>query len=335
VVVGAAAAAGGYLLGSSDDDGDDAAVPETTTRSEAEASMPAGWKLCSNERYGYALGYPSDWHVPALSAESQCTFFDPAPIQLPESSDAFGATLEVAPVQQSYEQLVASLADARFEEVLERRELTISGRRAVKVVSRATGEGLLDRGTESATYVVDHSPEPPLLLRTIKRPNANWEERLRLLDEAARTLILFEPEQAAAEESPPDSVLRKRAAMLAAAETGDYEGLAELTDPTEFEYTFGEPVDGGPAAYWLEAERSGEVPTPADALAMILRMPYTLSRGIYVWPFAYDTTEGELTSYERGLLKPLGRGGAFSDGYLGWRAGIRPDGRWVFFLAGD
>ena len=28
-------------------------------------------------------------------------------------------------------------------------------------------------------------------------------------------------------------------------------------------------------------------------------------------------------------------GGAFAEGYLGWRAGVRPDGRWVFFVAGD
>jgi hypothetical protein len=332
VVVGAAAAAGGYLLGSSEEDVDDAAA---TVTARPEGGLPVGWKLCSNERYGYALGYPSDWHVPALSAESQCTFFDPAPVQIPESSDALGATLEVAPAQQSFEELVESLADPRFEEVLERRELTISGRRAVEVVSRATGAGLLERGTESATYVVDHSPEPPLLLRTVRTEHANWEERLRILDEAARTLVLFEPERAAAEEAPPDAVLRKRAAMVAAAEAGDYDGLAQLTDPNEFEYTFGGPVDGGPAAYWREAEQSGGDPTPAVALATILRMPYTLSRGIYVWPFAYDKTEDELTSYERGLLKPLGRGGAFADGYFGWRAGIRPDGRWVFFVAGD
>jgi hypothetical protein len=335
VVVGAAAAATGYLLGSSEDD-DGVRAPAAAETTGSDSGPPAGWKLCSNERFGYALGYPSDWHAPALSAESQCTFFDPAPIQLPESSDALGAALEVAPAQQSFEVLVRSLTNERFERVLERRELTISGRRAVEVVSQATGEGLLERGTESATYVVDHGPEPPLLLRTVRTPHANWEERLRILDEAARTLILFEPERAAAEEeAPPDAVLGKRAAMLAAAEAADYDALAELTDPNEFEYTFGGPVDGGPAAFWRQAEERGEDPTPADALAAVLRMPYTLSRGIYVWPFAYDKTEDELTSYERGLLRPLGRGGAFADGYLGWRAGIRPDGRWVFFVAGD
>ena len=68
-------------------------------------------------------------------------------------------------------------------------------------------------------------------------------------------------------------------------------------------------------------------------------MPYTLSRGIYVWPFAYDIAEAdEFTAYERGLLEPLGPLDTLfveGTGYLGWRAGIEPDGTWVFFLAGD
>lgn len=332
MAVGAAAALGGYLVGSSRDDGEEEAAG-TTTR--PETGLPAGWRLCTNERLGYALGYPADWYSPALSAESECTFFDPTPIQLPEASDVFGAELEVAPAQQSYRRLVQSLEDERFEEVLERREATLSGRPAVKVVTRATGEGLLDRGTESATYVVDRGTEPPLVLRIVRERNENWEERLRILDEAARTLVLFEPHKARGEEAPPDIVLRKRAALLAAADAGDYDALAQLADPDGFEYTFGGPVEGGPAAYWRRAEASGEEPTPADALASILRMPYTLSRGIYVWPFAYDKTEDELTAYERKLLDPLGRGGAFADGYLGWRAGIQPDGSWVFFVAGD
>jgi hypothetical protein len=325
VAVGAAAAAGGYLLGSSE--GGDVSV---TIR---ESGLPAGWRLCTNERMGYALGYPADWYSPALSAESECTFFDPTPIQLPEASDVFGATLEVAPAQESFTAVVDGLDDGRL--VQERRELTVAGRPAVEVVSRADGEGLESRLTESATYVVDRGAEPPLVLRTVNEPHANWEERLRILDEAARTLIFFEPRRLRREPAPPDIVLRKRAAMLAAAQAADYDALAELVDPGGFEYSFGGQVEGGPAAYWRQAEARGEEPTPAVALAAILRMPYTLSRGIYVWPFAYDKTEDELTSYERELLRPLGRGGALSDGYLGWRAGIRPDGRWIFFVAGD
>ena len=65
-------------------------------------------------------------------------------------------------------------------------------------------------------------------------------------------------------------------------------------------------------------------------------MPYTLSGGTYVWPFAYDKTQEELTAHEREILGDLADdySGAGS-GYLGWRAGIEPDGTWRFFIAGD
>jgi hypothetical protein len=152
-----------------------------------------------------------------------------------------------------------------------------------------------------------------------------------VVDHAASTLVLFAtppPEVSGL----PDPVTAKLAAMLDAAERGDEDDLAALADPNGFEYTFGGPVPGGPAAYWRQIE---ETERPLEALAQILRMPYTLSRGVFVWPFAYDKTEDELTEYERGLLAPLGEGGAFADGYLGWRAGITPDGRWIFFVAGD
>lgn len=136
----------------------------------------------------------------------------------------------------------------------------------------------------------------------------------------------------------PAAVEKTRAALLAAAESGDYEALRPLVPETAFEYTFGSPVQGGPIAYWQELERTtGE--RPLEALAEVLRMPYTLSRGLYVWPFAYDVAAiDDLTAHERELLAPLGPlESVFVEGtgYLGWRAGIQPDGTWIFFVAGD
>lgn len=134
----------------------------------------------------------------------------------------------------------------------------------------------------------------------------------------------------------PRNVEQTRSALLAAAESGDYEELRPLIPATGFEYTFGGPVEGGPIAYWQRAE--SRTP-PIDVLAEILDMPYTLSRGYYVWPFAYDVASIEdLSPHERKLLEPLGPLDALfvpGTGYLGWRAGIAPDGTWAFFVAGD
>ena len=136
----------------------------------------------------------------------------------------------------------------------------------------------------------------------------------------------------------PAAVEETRAELLAAAETGDYEELRPLVPATGFEYTFGSPVEGGPIAFWQELERTS-VERPLADLAEVLQLPYTLSRGIYVWPFAYDIAEpDEITAHERELLQPLGPLDTLfvpGTGYLGWRAGIEPDGTWVFYVAGD
>ena len=137
----------------------------------------------------------------------------------------------------------------------------------------------------------------------------------------------------------PTAVEATRTALLAASESGDYEAVRALI-PVEggFTYTFGGPVEGGPIAYWQELERTIDE-RPLETLAAILRMPYTLSRGYYYWPFAYDIADvNDFTAHERELLAPLGpldRLFVEGTGYLGWRAGIAPDGTWVLFVAGD
>jgi hypothetical protein len=132
----------------------------------------------------------------------------------------------------------------------------------------------------------------------------------------------------------PSAVESKRAEILRAAEAKDYDALARLTAPT-FRYTFGEPVKGGPAAYWRTAEQQGQ--RPLEALTAVVELPYTLSRGVYVWPFAYDKTADEITQYEATLLKkiPPDGAGVGPEGYLDWRAGILPDGSWIYFVSGD
>jgi hypothetical protein len=131
----------------------------------------------------------------------------------------------------------------------------------------------------------------------------------------------------------PAPVAETHARLLAAAETGDYEALRPLI-PSQFSYTFGAPDEGGPIAYWQRVEEESDE-RPIQILARILRMPYTLAGGTYVWPFAYDKQLNDLTAHERELLGDLAELFGEGSGYLGWRAGIEPDGTWRFFIAGD
>jgi hypothetical protein len=135
----------------------------------------------------------------------------------------------------------------------------------------------------------------------------------------------------------PAAVEATRAALLAAAESGDYEELRPLV-PASLRYTFGSPVEDGAIAYWQELERTTDA-RPLETLAEILRMPYVLSRGLYVWPWTYTIeSAADLSVHERELLGALGPVPTLfppGTGYLGWRAGIEPDGDWAYFVAGD
>jgi hypothetical protein len=136
----------------------------------------------------------------------------------------------------------------------------------------------------------------------------------------------------------PAAVEETRAALLEAVSSGNYEALRDLIPETGFTYTFGGDVEGGPIAHWQQLERTTNE-RPLETLEAILRMPYVLSRGIYVWPWAYAVeSANDLSEHERELLAPLGPPSRLfveGTGYLGWRAGIAPDGTWVFFVAGD
>jgi hypothetical protein len=131
----------------------------------------------------------------------------------------------------------------------------------------------------------------------------------------------------------PDAVAETHAGLLAAAESGDYEALRPYLHD-EFSYTFGLPDEDGPIAYWQTVEAESDE-RPIEVLERILRMPYTLFAGSYIWPFAYDKQPDELTEYERELLGDLAESFGQGSGYLGWRTGIQPDGTWQFFIAGD
>ena len=302
--------------------------------SDVEAEPPrqvAPWPRCRSDALGYSIAYPTGWHH-----DRSCALFDPRPFTVPQNSDFYGTALEVQVAQDSWENVVRGLTDERFARTLSRRDLRVGGKRTALLEVEATGEGLYERGYALYAYVVDADPRPPVIVQATRRPGAAWGERKRVADRAVRSLRLA-PDRATA--GLPPAVARKRAALLAAAQAGDYDELARLANPGGFTYTYGGPQPGGPAEYWRRtAEATGR--EPAEILAAILRMPYTREQGIYVWPFAYNRPPASLTPAERRQLAPIATEEQIdmwveAGSYFGWRAGIDSDGRWLFFVAGD
>jgi hypothetical protein len=132
-------------------------------------------------------------------------------------------------------------------------------------------------------------------------------------------------------------VEQKRDAIMSAATRLDFAGLARLVDSASFSYSFG--ASGDPISYWRRLERN-EVPVVGDYLPAVLSAPVGRRRNIFVWPAAHARSPSRWTAADRRWLQKLysareirrfERVGA----YLGWRAGIRRDGKWLFFIAGD
>jgi hypothetical protein len=141
-----------------------------------------------------------------------------------------------------------------------------------------------------------------------------------------------------AEEALPGPVAEKHEAIVDAAHALDYEELKTLLDPKTFTYSFGE--GGDPIGYWRRLVEQGEMPILGDYLPTVLAMPWARQGPLYVWPSAHAKKPSRWTQEDRKALERLYteeeiRQFERAGSYLGWRVGIRKDGTWLFFVAGD
>ncbi|MEK6274968.1 MAG: hypothetical protein AABM30_06460 [Actinomycetota bacterium] len=141
-----------------------------------------------------------------------------------------------------------------------------------------------------------------------------------------------------APETLPPAVATKKEAIVSAAKALDYDRFESLLDRKTFSYSFGE--SGDPVGYWRRLEDEGEVPILGDYLPVVFSAPYARKGDTYVWPTAYAKSPSSWTAEDRRWLMNFYteaeiRGFERAGAYLGWRAGIREDGKWLFFVAGD
>jgi hypothetical protein len=142
-----------------------------------------------------------------------------------------------------------------------------------------------------------------------------------------------------ADDGLPTAVAEKREAIYRAAVKQDYDALEALLDPETFSYSFG--GSGDPIGYWREHEEGAESPVIGDTLPMVLHTRFGRTEDIYVWPSAAAKEAPDWTKADVASMRDAGYADEDIDsfkefgGYTGWRAGIRADGTWIYFIAGD
>jgi hypothetical protein len=139
-------------------------------------------------------------------------------------------------------------------------------------------------------------------------------------------------------EGLPGPVAEKRAAILAAAESGDYGALRAAVKPEVFLSDFGFGSEPDPAARWEEIG-----PEPLEIMGALLRMQHVVRETnegtLYQWPiYDPDTHAGDISARDRELFLKIMSEDEVEDlirseyGYTAPRLGILADGTWWFFI---
>jgi hypothetical protein len=198
-------------------------------------------------------------------------------------------------------------------------------------------------GGEFREFTVDVSPAEDawsveVRTRIAWKGDAPPSEMVEVLTVASDTVLEARRTGDTGDEGLPVPVAEKRQAIYGAAVKQDYDALGSLLDPETFSYSFGE--SGDPLGYWRRQEKA-EIPLLGDILPGVLHTRFGRNEEIYVWPSAAAKEAPDWTRADVESMREAG----YSDediesfeefgGYTGWRAGIRADGTWLYFIAGD
>ena len=142
---------------------------------------------CTNEQDDYSIEYPADWHTNSDDPPT-CEFFDPEPIELPEQpQDIAGvAAISIDREPVAFSRVTGEDPGTR---VIERSELEIAGRPAVRRLTEATGQALLPAGRRSYQYLVKLDGDT-LIATADGRDDRDFDANRELLDEMMRSLEL-------------------------------------------------------------------------------------------------------------------------------------------------
>ena len=144
----------------------------------------------------------------------------------------------------------------------------------------------------------------------------------------------------------PAPARRMRELILEASQTGDVEALRPLigTGSQITQLSLG-GIEGDPVNFLREISGDGEGHEILAILQEVLeagfvRMDAGTPHELYVWPYFFAYPLDKLDARQRVELFRIVTAGDYEDmrlfgGYNFYRAGISPEGQWVFFVAGD
>jgi hypothetical protein len=140
----------------------------------------------------------------------------------------------------------------------------------------------------------------------------------------------------------PPAVARSRDRILAAARSGNLQGLAAIVQADETTFSWSDERDA--AGFWRASYPDSEGLEALSILTTILEAPFVrVDRGtqqeVYLWPYFARVPLKILSREQKVALFKIVTGGDYKDmlafgTYSFFRVGISPDGIWQFFVTG-
>lgn len=151
--------------------------------------LPEGFALCTDQRQGYEIGYPQDWHAGSPNLQDECSLFDPQPFEIERGTEAPVVAMRVDDPQRPFAAARDRLADPDAERVLLREETTVAGQEAIRFETEQTRDVLYPEGTMRYGYVINHDGTA-FYVETLSIPDAemNYERNKEVVDQAAGTV---------------------------------------------------------------------------------------------------------------------------------------------------
>jgi hypothetical protein len=150
-----------------------------------------GWSLCTNNRRGYSISYPSGWYTTHLRPSQACEYFNPESFEILEGTEFPPTALFVTVALESVDTYVDQLTDPMFFDTIRRESTSVGERRAVLVETVATGEGENEPGERRYGYVVDVEGRAFVVLATGLAGDDRYDDFKAVADEAVQTALFF------------------------------------------------------------------------------------------------------------------------------------------------
>ena len=133
---------------------------------------------CEHAGDGYSVAYPSAWHT------ESCEFFHPDEFEAPEQTELLGVAIVVSREPVAFDAVAGEQPTRRD---VEREELSVANRPAVRLEYVSTGDALLPEGVPVYEVLVDLGAET-LIASTRGLDGIDYEESKDVLDRMMESL---------------------------------------------------------------------------------------------------------------------------------------------------